>query len=150
MSIKNICSRTIQETKVKDPNIGITRPMITRETTVQLQLTVDFLPTNLKLAECNVCNFKDLGGSILQPHTLHFCVSVAFDSLSYGIIIIIIIIVVVVVILVVVAGPSTLFLVYSGFKTSRTARFQTSTLRASHRQLRFLQVSRCAGIGQSV
>jgi hypothetical protein len=89
MSIKNICSRTIQETKVKDPNTGITKPMITRETTVQLQLAVNFQPTNLKLAECNVCNFKDLGGSILQPHTLHFCVSVSFDSLSDGITIII-------------------------------------------------------------
>jgi len=106
MSIKNICSRKIQEKKVKDPNIGITKSMITRETTVQLQLAVNFQPTKLKLAECNVCNFKDIGGSIHQPHTLYFCVSVAFDSLSYGIIISIVVVVVVVtlvVILVVVA-----------------------------------------------
>jgi hypothetical protein len=79
------------------PNIGITRPMITRETTVQLQLAANFKPKNLKLAEKNVCSFKDLGSSIHQPHTLHFCVSVTFYSLSYDIIIIIIIIVVVVV-----------------------------------------------------
>jgi hypothetical protein len=59
-----------------------------------LQLSVNFQPTNLKLAECNVCNFKDLGCSIHQPHTLHFCVSVSFDSLSYGIIIIIVVVVV--------------------------------------------------------
>jgi hypothetical protein len=72
MSIKNICSKTIQETKVKDPNIDITRPTIKRETTVQLQLAVNFQPTNLKLAECNVCNFKDLGGSIHQPQALNF------------------------------------------------------------------------------
>jgi len=35
-SIKNMCSRTIEERKVKDPDLGITRVMITRETTVQL------------------------------------------------------------------------------------------------------------------
>jgi hypothetical protein len=64
--------------------------MIARQTAVQLQLTVNVQPTNLKLAECNVCNFKDPEGSIYQPHTLHFCVSVAFDSLSYGIIIILV------------------------------------------------------------
>jgi hypothetical protein len=56
---------------------------------------MNFQPTNLKLADCNVYNFKDLGGSIHQPHTLHCCVSVAFDSLSYGIIIVVVVVVVV-------------------------------------------------------
>jgi hypothetical protein len=90
----------MQKTKAKDPNTGITWPMIARETTVQLQLAVNFQPMNLKLAECNVCNFQDLGGSIHQPHTLNFCVSVAFDSVSYGIIIVVVVVVVVILVIV--------------------------------------------------